>query len=81
MEFASVRWPCLILERFGIFQEFLIIFFVIPDEYSLSTVALKSSIEVAEPLPRVYLDRIQEIVAISPRLNSCCTLVAPCLRW
>jgi hypothetical protein len=37
--------------------------------------------DVAQPLPRVYLETTQEMVAILHLLTPCCTLVAPCLGW
>ena len=75
------RTPILIPERFGIFPEFLKKNSGIPEGYQLDPVASKSSMEVAEPLPRVYLDIIQEMVAIPHHLTPCCTIVAPFLRW
>lgn len=63
----------LIPERFAIFPEF-------PEfrEGSRLTpypeINLKSSMDVAEPLPRACLDTIQKMVAIAHHLTPCCTV-------
>ncbi len=68
-------------EGFAIFLEFRDNFPGIPGGWQLCLGASKSSMDVAEPLPRVYLDRIQEMVAPLHHLTPCCTLFAPRLGW
>jgi len=53
----------------------------IPGGWQLYKGASKISMDVAEPLPSVHLDIIQEIVATLHHLTPSCTLVAPHLRW
>ena len=43
--------------------------------------ASKISMDVAEPLPRVYLDMFQKMVSPIHHFTPCCTLVAPRLGW
>ncbi len=53
----------------------------IPGGWQLYLGTSKSSMDGAEPLPRVYLNIIQEMVAPLHHLTPCCTLVAPSLGW
>ena len=71
----------LIPERFSIFPEFRDIFPGIPGGFQLYQGASKISIDVAEPLTRVYLDIIKEMVTPLHELTPSCTLVAPGPGW
>ncbi len=64
-------------EGFAIFPEFRDNFPEILGGWQLCLGASKSSMDVAERLPRVYLDRIQEMVAPLHHLTPYCTFVAP----